>query len=440
MLKAGTAGCRRRLPGPGGGSTFPPMDNPAAPGPPPTLCIDATRPAAGWPLWGMSLVERHLREGCRRGLDRAVVCVTPETAGSAGRFRPDLGRLHPQERRLVEVADSREARRWLAGHVEGPVVFLDGDTVVDDRILDHLLAAGPGSLVRGEGAWAAHLPSAALLGEAAGGPWEPEPGAALRVLEAGDLERYVPELRLTMPPFLVRLTDPRQLRPLDRRMFHRTFKGVIDAVARYGYYHLVRFLTRGLSRTTVSPNLLTLLSVLGIWAAIPCFAAGRLWAGVLCAWAGVLLDSVDGKLARLTVNLSDRMGGFEHAAAIPGLGLWFLALGWHLTEGRLLAPSPAALACWTLVAAFLLDKLFTGGFKALSGRELFDARPFDAAFHLVAARRNIHLLILTIGTVLGAAEAAFHAMAGAMAATLAVHAVRFAWIAAAGGREPGPRG
>ena len=418
------------------------MNDPPGPAAtPPTLCIDATRAAAGWRLWGMSLVERLLREACRRGLHRAVICVTPATAASAGRFRPDLDRLHPQHRRLVEAAGPDQARRWLADHVEGPVLFAEGDAVVDDRILDHLLAAGPGGLVRGDGACAAHLASAAPLAEPGGdGPWEPEPGGSLRAVEAGDLDRYVPALRLTMASFLVRLTDPRQLRRIDRLMFHRTSKGVIDVVARYGYYHLVRFLTRGLSRTTVSPNLLTLLSVLGIWAAIPCFAAGRLGAGLACAWAGVLLDSVDGKLARLTVNLSDRMGALEHAAAIPGLGLWFAALGWHLTEGRLLTPSPAAAACWTLVAAFLLDKLFTGGFKALFGRELFDARPFDAAFHLIAARRNIHLVILTIGTALGAEAAAFQVMAWAMAATLAVHALRFAWIAFTGGREPSPGG
>lgn len=417
------------------------MDDPAAPAPPPTLCIDATRGAAGWRLWGMSLAERLLREGSRRGLRRAVICVTPVTAAPVARFRPDLDRLHPQQRRLVEVAGSPEARRWLADHVEGPVLFLEGDAVVDDRVLDHLLAAGPGCLVRGEGAGAAHLPSAALLAQpAGGGPWDPDPGAPLRVVEAGDLGPYVPELRLTMAPFLIRLADPRQLGPIDRLMFHRTFKGVIDVVARYGYYHLVRFLTRGLSRTTVPPNLLTLLSVLGVWAAVPCFAAGRLGAGILCAWAGVLLDSVDGKLARLTVNRSEAMGALEHAAAIPGLGLWFAALGWHLTEGQLLTPSPAATACWTLVAAFLLDKLFTGGFKALFGYELFDARPFDAVFHLVAARRNVHLLILTIGAGLGAAAAAFQVMAWAMAATLVVHALRFAWIAATGAREPAPGG
>ena len=439
--RAGPARPAVRLPRAGAGSTFPPMDDPAASGPPPTLCIDATLPAAGWRLWGMSLVERHLREARRRGLDRAVICVTPETAAAASRFRPDLDRLHPQHRRLVEVAGPGEARRWVAEHVEGPVLLVEGDSVVDDRIFDHLLAAGPGCVVRGEGAVAAHLPSAGPLAEQGGdGPWEPEPGGPLRVSQAGDLDRYVPELRLTMPPFLIRLTDPRQLRPVDRLMFHRTFKGVIDVVARYGYYHLVRFLTRALSRTTVSPNLLTLLSVLGIWAAIPCFAAGRLGAGILCAWAGVLLDSVDGKLARLTVNLSDRMGGFEHAAAIPGLGLWFAALGWHLGDGRLLTPSPAALACWTLVAAFLLDKLCTGGFNALFGYELFDARPLDAAFHLVAARRNVHLLILTVGTGLGAAAPAYEVMAWAMAATLAVHALRFAWIAATGARERAPGG
>ena len=247
---------------------------------------------------------------------------------------------------------------------------------------------------------------------------------------AEELDPYVPSLRLTMAPYMVRLTSADQIRSLDHLMYHRCFKGVIDAVARYGYYHLVRWITRGLSRTSLPPNLFTLLSVLGIWGAIPCFALGHVGAGVVVAWAAVLLDSIDGKLARLTLHLSEAMGRFEHIAAMPGLGLWYAALGWHYSGGDLFSARPGALAGWVLLGSFLADKIASGWFRRLFGKELFDYRPVDAAFHLVACRRNTALLILTLGLATGTDAGAFAILTGWMGATLVFHAIRFAWVGA----------
>lgn len=399
---------------------------------PPLLWIDATRPAAGWRLWGMNLVERLLREASRRGLRRAVICVTPETATSVGDLRRDLPRLHAIEWQFVEVADTAAAYRSLAAAPPtASVLVLEGDVVHDERVLDHLLASGPGRAVGGDGVVAAHLTAegvAQLADIGQGGLGDAWPWGAEHQASLDDLGTYVPELRLTMAPFLIRLASDAQLRRADRLLFHRTFKGVIDAVARYGYYHFVRFTTRWLSRTTVSPNALTLLSIAGIWAAVPLFATGHIGWGAAAAWLGVILDSVDGKLARLTVNLSDAMGSLEHAAAMPGLALWFVALGWHLSAGQLLSPTPASISCWVLLAAFLVDKLLSGGFKALFGYELFDARRLDAAFHLVAARRNVHLLLVTVGVVLGEVSSAFEWMAFGMVLTLLFHGLRFVTI------------
>jgi hypothetical protein len=232
-----------------------------------------------------------------------------------------------------------------------------------------------------------------------------------------------------MVPFLIRVMEESQLRQVDRLLFHRTFKGVIDAIARYGYYHFVRWTTRWLSRTTMSPNLLTVFSILGIWAAIPCFATGQIGWGVLSAWLGVILDSVDGKLARLTVNLSDTMGAIEHASAMPGLGLWFVGLGWHLSGGELLSGSAISISFCILLGTFLADKVLTEAFKKRFGSELFDFRPVDAAFHLFAARRNVHLLLLTLGAAVGAVADAYQWMAAGMVASFLFHAVRFVWIA-----------
>ncbi|MBT4612248.1 MAG: CDP-alcohol phosphatidyltransferase family protein [Gemmatimonadetes bacterium] len=398
------------------------------------LLVDATRPAATWTLWGMSLTERLLRQVSLLGIEQVVVLVSQETAQDAVSWRPDLQRLHSLRCDTIERLEQLEP---LVAQSSGGFLLAQGDVVHDDRLLQHLLQLGPDHCVAAADATVAWLSA---------GRWRqrlentPDTDLTLSQFVGGlpatslaQMGDYVPELRLTMTPFMIRVSDATQLRDADHLLYRRTFKGVIDAIARYGYYHLVRFLTRALSRTTLSPNLFTVLSIAGIWLAIPLFATGHLALGCVSAWAGVLLDSIDGKLARLTLNLSDAMGTIEHLSAMPGLGLWFVALGWHFTDGRLLTPSVEMIACWTTLAAFLIDKVISGAFRQHFSRELFDARPLDALFHLVAVRRNMHLLILTIGVVLGTPQTALVAMAVGMLMTLGVHISRFAWIGLTGG-------
>ena len=409
-------------------ATVPPADALMAPAP--EVWIDATRAAAGWRLWGMTLVERLARQAALRGAPRVRVWLSPESRAAAGHLRRDFARLYSTPVTFAEAPDAAAVRAALA-QLQEPVAVLEGDAVYDDRVLDRLWEAGPGVSIRGDGVAALYLaPEHGRQLARVAGPWNAlEEG--LQLVPLDDIGEYVPELRLTMAPVVRRLTDSGQLRQVDGLLYRRTFKGVIDAVALYGYYHLVRWITRLLSRTRLAPNLFTVLSILAVWGAVPCFALGHLGWGTALAWAGVLLDSVDGKLARLTLHLSDAMGRVEHIAAMPGLGLWLLALGWHLTGGDLLQPSPMSVACWVLLGTFLADKATSGVFRSLVGRELFDYRPVDAAFHLVAARRNIHLP-------LGAARAAYLAMAAWMAATLAFHLVRFARVLLADGAARRP--
>jgi hypothetical protein len=386
----------------------------------------------------MNLVERQVRELARQGATDFFVWVTPQTRPAAGRLRADLHRLYRVAVEFVEVEDGGALCAAL-GQLEEDVLLLEGDVVYDERVLAHVLEKGPGAAVCGtQGTGIAYL-SAAAAGALAG-QWPPN-GPLGHALEQGgagkvhldrpeDLDPYVPSLRLTMAPYMRRAGEGEDLRELDHLMYRRTFKGVLDAVALYGYYHLVRWITRHLSRTGLPPNLFTLLSMACVWGAAPLLAAGYLGGGVLLAWTGVILDSVDGKLARLRLHLSQAMGALEHLAAMPGLGLWYLATGWHLAGGQVLTPGKAATATWVLLVAFVLDKVVTGAFKALCGRELFDYDRLDALFHLVAARRNIHLLMLTVGVLADRVETAFMAMAAWMGATLFFHLGRFAWIAA----------
>jgi phosphatidylglycerophosphate synthase len=396
------------------------------------VCIDARKPAAGWRLWGMNLVERQLRQAALCGFARAQVWVSPASQAAVLRLRGDLERVFPLQLAVMAAQDETPLCAALT-LAEEPVLLLQGDLLLDDRLLRHLRRAGPGTALGEAEDLVAYLSPAQA--HALAGHWERRAGLSAALAAAGleprppaALDPYVPSLRLTMPPYLLRLRKKEQLRSLDRLLYHRTFKGVIDAVARHGYYHLVRWLTRHLSRTSLPPNLFTALSILAIWAAVPCFALGQLGAGLLLAWLGVILDSVDGKLARLTLHLSETMGALEHLSATPGLGLWYLALGWHCTGGELLGDTPLALATWALVSAFVLDKIVSAAFKQRHRRELFDYRPLDAAFHLVAARRNVSLLQLSAGALVDQPHIALVSMAAWMVCTLCFHAGRWLWI------------
>ena len=136
------------------------------------------------------------------------------------------------------------------------------------------------------------------------------------------------------------------------------------------------------------------------------------------------------------------MGSVEHVTATAGLLLWFLALGWHFAGGQLLDSSrqlldsgPLAVATWVLLGSAAVDKIVSGLFRRRFGREIFDYRRVDALFHLIAARRNVHLLLLTVGVALNRPEVAFAGMTVWMLATLLFHASRYGWTAFAEWRE-----
>ena len=397
----------------------------------PVVWIDATRPASARQLWGMHLVERQVREMALRGCRSFRLVVTEQTRAAVVEMRADLHRLYEVEVEALEVADEAAVFARLA-RAEEALILLAGDAVYDDRVLSHVLAGGRGGAVV-DGQRAALFLAVEECAQLADGvenwsellAWA---AARLSVCTAADLDPYVASLRLHMPAYIFLLQADAELRAVDHLMYRRTFKGAIDGVARYGYYHLVRWITRHLARGRSTPNVYTVLSVLCVWGASPLIASGWVGAGLATAWWGVILDSVDGKLARLRLHLSDAMGTFEHVAAMPGLGLWFLATGWHLSSGQLFVAEPIALSTWLMLALFLADKACSGLFKKWVGRELFDYRPIDARFHLVAARRNIALLLLTMGALTDALLPCWYGLVGWMALTLVFHLVRLAWV------------
>ena len=397
----------------------------------PSVWIDATNFSAGMRLWGMTIVERQIREFSLLGIASFRVYVSTGDPGRAGKLRPDFRGLYSVKIDWVCVSDVHDF--WTAvGDANESLVLVAGDTIYDERILSHILNEGPDIMIHSANRSICHVNASNCISfsKLAINSWEllKDNVPFLIPLQPEDLDKYIPSLRLKMPAFIICVSEGDSVKAIENHMFHRTFKGVIDVVARYGYYHLVRWLTRWLIEKNITPNTYTVFSVLCVWGASPLLAMGWIGPGLILAWFGVILDSVDGKLARLRLHLSDSMGEFEHIAAAPGLALWFGSVGWYLNDGNLLQWSSDTLITYSMILIFVLDKICSGLFKNYVGRELFDYERIDAVFHLFAARRNIALLTFSIGAICSCLAISFELFLGWMAITFGVHVFRAGWV------------
>jgi hypothetical protein len=64
----------------------------------------------------------------------------------------------------------------------------------------------------------------------------------------------------------------------------------------------------------------------------------------------------------------------------------------------------------------------------ITGRPLDDVAPFDRAFRLIAARRNVYVWLLAIGFLLSALPQSYAIICEWAAVSAVVHFLRSAWI------------
>jgi phosphatidylglycerophosphate synthase len=158
-------------------------------------------------------------------------------------------------------------------------------------------------------------------------------------------------------------------------------------------------------------------------AAIPLFAMGWMGTGLAVAFVFVIADSLDGKLARMTVRFSKVADKVDHFTSPTFEACYYLAWGWHFSGGDFsTAPGKSAVL---LACVFLMDRIVTSVFGCKYGRSLLDYNKCDARFHLIAARRNINLFIMAIGVVLQNPLAALYAATLWMFITMLWHIYRF---------------
>ncbi|MGH8517415.1 MAG: CDP-alcohol phosphatidyltransferase family protein [Panacagrimonas sp.] len=198
----------------------------------------------------------------------------------------------------------------------------------------------------------------------------------------------------------------------ERTLFRHVYKGVTDVVTRYVWPLPAFWTTRTFAYAGIAPNLVTIVGIILSFVAAAEFATSHWEPGLAAAWLVTFLDTVDGKLARVTAT-SSRLGDkLDHVSDWVHPPLWWAcaAIGAARTIGddfslALTVSTTAILASY--VGGRASEKLF----KKRFGFNQYLWRPYDGYLRSVIARRNTILLVLTAGALCSQMILSMHVVA-----------------------------
>ncbi|MEM8822505.1 MAG: CDP-alcohol phosphatidyltransferase family protein [Pseudomonadota bacterium] len=387
------------------------------------IWIDADTAIGRPTFFGLTPLERILRAVARLG--DAVTNVTVSASQPV-----DV----PKGTQL-DITDAPAGARlatYQAAH-PGPILAIDGAALIDNRLLPLLIdRTDPAAVQTSDPAWPTAI--LRLAGQAPPADAASLPDAASRMIADGtlpalpldSLPAFVAKLRRDVPFTLQAMPDKAARDALERDQFWRNYKGSTDFLTRWVFPPAVWPLVRLFARNRTHPNTVTILSILLCIIAIPLFAAGLWVSALFAAYMMMILDSVDGKLARLTLTDSKIGDVLDHGTDIVHPPLWYIA--WAMGLGATSLDHPIAIATIWLFVFYVSDRLVLMVAKWHFGRGLHAVTEFDGSVRTWIARRNVNVAIFTVGLAVGAGPGAFIAVTIWQGVTMAWHAARTAWL------------
>ncbi|MBL8674145.1 MAG: CDP-alcohol phosphatidyltransferase family protein [Rhodospirillales bacterium] len=284
---------------------------------------------------------------------------------------------------------------------------------------------------------ARHAPGAAALLAADGLDSRAAAELGLKVVRPAELAgAYRKNLRNVVPPYVLSTRDM-PVAAIERHMFMASYKGLTDFVTKYLFPSPALVVVRWCAALGISPNAVTFISFLCVVAATVLFWYGWFLAGLAFAWAMCFLDTVDGKLARVTLTSSKWGNVFDHGTDLVHPPFWWFAWYWGVTTTPEFAATPhMQTAMWIVLAGYVVGRLEEGLFLWGFRFEMFTWRPIDAFSRLITARRNPNLVLFLAFTLAGRPDLGLAAVAAWTVLCLSFHAVRIAqaFVARAMGR------
>jgi phosphatidylglycerophosphate synthase len=410
----------------------------------PILIADA--PGALIELCGVNLLERLLRILQRLGFRRAIVfSTTPEivgpelakcswareqitvdlVSGAIGPLTPQLVlEQSPSERFLIVPANIYCDTRLLAALCakDSSAALVDSNPPEFARSLIRS-PCGP-ALVTRDFLFALSL-AAPFFEELK----DKIDNRKIDILDAAAEDDYIVSMRRRVRPVCFPAPAEQNRRLAERIILDSAQNGTLDLPA---YFHapIETGIISLLCKTRITPNQITIAGFIIGCSATAAFALGRVGLGILAALLFGIVDGLDGKQSRVKIEMTER-GEWEHHLDYLIENSWWVAIAFHLWRS---GQFPNVFYFFALlIGSHLLDEFAKRRAKMAKGRLLDDITPFDRAFRLIAARRNVYVWILLGGFLLDAFPQSYAVICGWAAVSAAVHLVRSIWICNARG-------
>ncbi len=351
----------------------------------PTVMVVGTNPTM---LWGITNAER-----VRRIATQAKLASAPYGQAAAGpqllvnasyAFDPLLLNHMAKCPEHVLLKDGR------------PVIANVGSPGVADQVVRAMVAGDP-------------LPSEDVL---------------VHLFHDDGFELYNSSLRKRERPFVTPLT-PASVRGIERASYFAAYKGVTDVLTKYLWPEWALVLTRLCARVGLSPNAVTTIGaafcVLATWL----FFEGRYWEGMAAGLVFMVLDTVDGKLARCTITSSYWGNIFDHGIDQVHPIFWWLAWAAGLSHwGLAFSATEFGWVTIAIVAGYIVQRVIEGYFMRRFGMHIHVWQKIDSDFRLITARRNPNMVILLVGTAFGRPDVGLVLVAWWTVLSCVFHAVR----------------
>jgi len=244
------------------------------------------------------------------------------------------------------------------------------------------------------------------------------------IVDAAEEDDYVVSMRRHVRPLCFSAPPEQSRRVAERVILDSAQNGTLDLPA-YIHAPIETAIISLLCKTRITPNQITIVGFIIGCSATVAFALGRVGLAILAALIFGIVDGSDGKQSRVKIETTE-LGKWEHHLDDLIEYSWWTAIAFQLWRSGLF---PNVFYFFILlIGSHLLDHFARRRTKMAKGRLLDDVAPFDRAFRLIAARRNVYVWMLACGFLLHAFPQSYAVICGWAAVSAAVHLVRSIWI------------
>lgn len=407
----------------------------------------ADAPEALTELCGVNLLERLLRILQRLGFHRAIVfSSTPESIGAELAKRSWAREQITAQ--LVPTAKPVTAHQILEQGETARFLIIPANVYCDGRLLATLSAKNSSTVLVDSNppqfvqqriqnpSGPALVTRDFLLACSDCAPVFEElknkiDNGMISTVDAAAVDDYIGSMRRHVRPFCFRASRAQDRRLAQRIILDSAQNGTLDFPA-YVHAPIETAVVSRLCRTRITPNQITIAGLIIGCCATALFLLGRVGPGILAALVFGVVDGLDGKLSRVKIETSKR-GEWEHHVDTFVENSWWAAIAFHLWQAGQLPSAFYFLAL--LIGSHVLNGFAKRRARAATGRQLDDVAPFDRAFRLIGARRNIYIWVLAFGFLLNALPGTYVFICSWAAVTAGVHWLRSAWICNASRRR-----